>query len=186
MRDEEIIERFEQRSETAITAAMLKYGAYCRTIAGRILPSREDCEECVNDTWGKAWDSIPPQHPGNLKMYLAAITRNLALNRRAKYAAEKRGGTELDVVFEELAECIADAGTPEDAVIGTELGIGINSFLKTCSARERDVFLRRYFFTEDTAAIAERYRMRQSNVLVILSRTRKKLKKYLKKEGYLE
>lgn len=180
-----MIARLQRRDEAAIPSARRKYGAYCRSIADRLLPSAEDCEEVVSDTWYQMWTSIPPQHPKNLKLYLAAITRNLAMNRRAKNTAEKRGGTELDAVLEELEQCLPSAGTPEETVLGRELERSIQEFLKTCSSRERDVFLRRYFFTEEIPSIAGRYCLREGNVRMILSRTRKKLKKHLMKEGYL-
>lgn len=185
MRDEEIIELFQARDEAAIEAVQEKYGAYCRTIAGRILSSREDCEECISDTWGKAWNSIPPEQPKNLKLYLAAITRNQALNLYSRHSAQKRGGTEIAAVFEELSECIVSGDTPEDTLMRKELGSAINRFLKALSSRERDIFLRRYFFSESTALIARRYSLKESYVPVILSRTRKKLKKFLQKEDHL-
>ena len=185
MRDEEIIERFQVRDEVAIEALQQKYGAYCQAIAGRILYSQEDCEECVNDTWSKAWNSIPPEQPKNLKLYLAAITRNLALNSYSRQSAQKRGGTEIAAVFDELSECIVSGDTPEDTVMHKELSAAVNKFLKDLPSRERDIFLRRYFFSEGTKIIAKRYGLKESHVLVILSRTRKKLKKFLQKEDYL-
>lgn len=183
LQDIEIIRGLAQKDETALTAAQLKYGVYCLTIAERIVGSRETAEECVNDAMHHAWQSIPPQ-PENLKLYLAAITRNLALNRLRAETTIKRGGREVDAVFEELSECIAAKETPESVVSGQQLGEAVRSFLKTLPQRERDIFLRRYFFAEPTQDIAKRFDVRQSNVLMILSRTRKKLKTYLQKEGY--
>ncbi len=184
LQDIEIVRCFEQKEETALTAAQLKYGVYCLTIAERIVGSRETAEECVNDAMHHAWQSIPPQQPENLKLYLATITRNLALNRMHAETAQKRGGREVDAVFEELSECIAANETPETALLEQQLGETVRRFLKTLPQRERDIFLRRYYFAEPTQDIAKRFDVRQSNVLMILSRTRKKLKTYLQKEGY--
>lgn len=183
MQDKEIICGIAQKDETALTAAQLKYGVYCLAIAERIVGSRETAEECVNDALHHVWNSIPPQ-PDNLKMYLAAITRNLALNRLNADKAQKRGGREINAVFDELSECISADETPESIVLEQQLGETVKAFLKTLPQRERDIFLRRYFFTEPTEQIAKQFGIRESNVLMILSRTRKKLKKYLQREGY--
>lgn len=184
MKDEEIVSLFERRDEEAITAAQQKYGRYCLTIANRIVFSPETGEECLNDALHSAWTSIPPQRPKNLKLYLAALTRNHALNRREKETAQKRGGTEADAAFEELSECLASEQTPESAALEKELSGAVNRFLATLPEKQRNVFLRRYFFIEDTQTIAKRYAMRESNVLLILSRTRKKLKNFLQTEGF--
>lgn len=184
MQDKEIVRGIAQKDETALTAAQLKYGSYCLTVAGRIVGSLETAEECVNDALHSAWQSIPPQQPENLKLYLAAITRNTALNRIKAETAQKRGGREIDAVFDELTECIAAGETPESVVLEQQLGETVKAFLKTLPQRERDIFLRRYFFTEPTKEIAKRFGIRESNVLMILSRTRKKLRNYLQREGY--
>lgn len=184
MQDTQIVRSIAQKDETALTAAQLKYGVYCLSIAERIVGSREIAEECVNDALHNAWQSIPPQQPENLKLYLAAITRNQALNRLRAETTRKRGGREVDTVFEELSECIAAAETPESVLLEQQLGETVKNFLKTLPQRERDIFLRRYYFAEPTAEIAKRFGLRESNVLMILSRTRKKLKKKLQREGY--
>lgn len=184
MQDKEIVCGIAQKDEAALTAAQLKYGVYCLAIADRIVGSRETAEECVNDALHKAWNSIPPQNPENLKLYLAAITRNLALNRRKAEMTDKRGGREIDAVFDELEECISTDKTPENVVIEQQLGETVRRFLKTLPQRDRDIFLRRYYFAESTQEIAKRFGIRESNVLMILSRTRKKLRKYLQREEY--
>lgn len=186
MREEALLALFAQRDEAAIELLRQEYGAYCGKIAAAILPCAEDCEECLNDVWNLAWQSLPTQRPQRLKAYLGAITRNAAKNRYDRLTAEKRGGSESALVLEELSECVAGPESPEDAVLAGELAAEINRFLRRLSARERDVFLRRYYFADSTAAIAARYRLREDHVLVILSRTRQKLKKHLKQEGYLE
>lgn len=182
--DAEILTLFEVRDEDAIAKIAEKYGGYCRAIAYRILGSEEDAEECVSDAYWKAWNAIPPARPAKLRLFLAKITRNLALHRFEKNTAAKRVG-EMNAVLEELQECISDGETPETALLAAELQKCVNDFLRALPKREGDLFLRRYFFTETIADIAARFGMRENAVAVALCRTRGKLKKHLKKEGYL-
>ncbi len=183
--DSQIIELFWKRDAAAISETADKYGAYCFTIANSILHNAEDSDECLNDTWLNVWNAIPPQKPNSLKLFLAKITRNLAFDRFNAKNAEKRGGGEILVVLDELAECLADRENVEDAYESKELGEYIRRFVRTLPERDCNVFVRRYFFTEQVAEIAKRYGLSNNNVMVILSRTRKKLKTYLLKEGYL-
>ena len=183
--DEDIIALYWRRDSGAIDATSRAYGSYCYTIAKGILKNPEDAEECVNDTWMRAWNAIPPERPQRLRIYLAKITRNLAFDKFKRQYAQKRGGGEICLALEELEECI-DAGLDlESAIMAKELREGINSFLYGLPKRERDIFLRRYFFVESTDDIAARYGMTGSAVLMALSRTRQKLKLYLKKEGLI-
>lgn len=185
MEDNRIIELYWQKNTAAISETAGKYGAYCFTIAKNILHSIEDSEECVNDTWLHVWNVIPPQRPGVLRIFLAKITRNLAFDRFSARMAQKRGGGEVTLVLDELAECLA-GGTDAAAVYeGRELRECIRSFVRTLPEREGNVFVRRYFFTESAAVIAGRYGLTENHVAVILSRTRKKLKRRLAEEGYL-
>ncbi len=185
MEDSQIVELYWQRSDDAIEATAGKYGAYCFTIAENILHSAEDSEECVNDTWLHAWNAMPPQRPRTLRMFLAKITRNLAFDRFRAQTAEKRGGGEIALVLDELAECLAGGANVAEAYEGKELGRCIHRFVEALPERDGNVFLRRYFFTEPAADIAKRCGLTENHVLVILSRTRKKLKAHLLKEGYL-
>ncbi|MGN0141114.1 MAG: RNA polymerase sigma factor [Roseburia sp.] len=185
MEDGEIIELYWERQERAIEASHTKYGAYCYSVASHILSSHEDCEECVNDTWLRAWSAMPPQRPTHLRLFFAKITRNLSFDRfKHEHAAKRYGGT-LDSVFEELEECTAGTGNVEDALQQKELAAHINAFLHTLPERECSIFLWRYFYVRETAEIADRYQLKESHVLVILSRTRAKLRRYLEKEGYV-
>lgn len=184
MEDSQIIELYWQRDTDAIAETDRKYGAYCFTIARNILHSREDSEECVNDTWLKAWNAIPPQKPGKLRMFLAKITRNLSFNRYQARTADKRGGGQIVYVLEELAECLASESDVADAYQLKELEQCIRLFVRGLPARDGNVFVRRYFFTEPVAEIAGRYGLTPNHVMVILSRTRKKLKTHLIKVGF--
>lgn len=184
MDDEKIIELYFARDEQAVAETDRKYGGYCFTLANTILNNREDAEETVSDTYIKTWNAIPPRKPQVLKMFLAKITRNLSFSRWRKLSAEKRGGGAMELVLEELDACIPAPGTVEDNLNGKELAKTIRCFLSTLSQREQDIFLRRYFFVEETDAIALRYGMKSATVLRTLSRTREKLKNYLTREGY--
>ena len=185
MTDGEIIRLLEARRETALEALSAEYGGYCREIAYRLTGQPEDVEEIVNDLWLRVWESIPPQKPESLRHYLAKLTRNLAVDLLRKQLAEKRGGSELPLVLEELENCLPSGETPESALSAKELGGAINRFLDRQPRRTQDIFLRRYFFSESVPDIAARYRMREDNVRLTLSRTRARLKLFLIKGGYL-
>ena len=184
MEDEQILELYFARNEQALAETDRKYGSYCYSLANSILQNQQDAEETVSDTYMKAWNSIPPKRPDIFKMFLAKITRNLAFSRWRQYSAEKRGGGEMCIVLDELEECIPDHGSVEDHLNSKELLKTIRSFLDTLPGREQDIFLRRYFFVEESAVIAKRYDMKPATVLRTLSRTRRKLKTYLTREGY--
>ncbi len=185
MEDCRIIELYWQKNADAISETSSKYGAYCFTIADHILNNAEDSEECVNDTWLHAWNAMPPQRPNVLRMFLAKITRNLSVNRFNARSAEKRGGGEIILVLDELADCLAGGTDAEAAYEVKELEECIRRFVRGLPERDGNVFVRRYFFTEPVASIAGQYGLTENNVAVILSRTRKKLKVKLAKEGYL-
>ena len=173
MDDSKIIDLYFNRDEKAIEETSRKYGAYCYTVASNILSSHEDAEECVNDTWMRTWNSIPPQRPQVLKLFLLRITRNISLDRVKAVRAKKRGGGETELAIEELSECIPGAGDVIDELIGDEHSL---------PDLERAVFVRRYFFLESVKAVADRYGMSEGSVMTRLSRTRKKLKALIEKE----
>ena len=185
MEDSRIVELYWQKNADAISETADKYGSYCFTIAENILHNAEDSEECVNDTWLRAWNAIPPQKPNVLRIFLAKITRNLAFNRFNARNAEKRGGGETVLVLDELGECLGGGTDAEAAYEAKELGRCIRHFVRALPEREGNVLIRRYFFAEPVADIAKRYGLTENNVMVILSRTRRKLKAHLLKEGYL-
>ena len=184
MEDQAILDLYFARDELAITETDRKYGSYCYSVANRILGSAEDSEETVSDTYYHTWNAIPPQRPTFLRLFLAKITRNLAFARWRKLSAAKRGGGETELVLEELAGCIPGREQIDDGLNAVELAKTIRAFLDTLPDREQDIFLQRYFYVEDPETIARRHEIRQSNVNLILCRTRAKLKTYLKQEGY--
>lgn len=185
MEDRRIIDLYFARSEQAITETSNKYGNYCYTIAQNILRSPPDAEECVNDTWLRAWNSMPPQKPSRLRLFLGKITRNLSVDRFRRYSSEKRGGGETALALEELSQCADSGANPADAAEMQELEAAVGKFLTSLPDRERGIFLRRYFYVEKTAVIAKRFGLKETNVRLILSRTRQKLKEFLQKEGFV-
>ena len=184
MNDIKIIELYFKRDTRAISETKNKYGNYCFTIANNVLSNFEDSEECLNDTLFYSWNTIPPTKPNVLRLFLAKIARNLAFNKFKAKTAKKRGNGQIELVLDELNECITDNTDVLDEIIAKELGETINKFLLNLSTKERNVFCRRYFFVEPIASIAKRYNLTENNVKVMLSRTRNKLKEYLIKEGY--
>lgn len=184
MQDERIIRLFWERDPSAIPAVMGKYGNYCQTVAWNILGSREDAAECVNDTWLRVWNSIPPQRPVALRSYLAKITRNLAIHRYHAENAQKRGGGQLPLLLDELSECIGGCD-PAREHEAKELAESIRTFTASLPQRDCDIFLRRFFFGDTPSQIAARYAMTENHVRVNLSRSRKKLRQHLIREGYI-
>ena len=184
MEDEKIVKLFWQRDEAAIQETSAKYGAYCHSIALRILDSREKSEECVNDTWLKAWHTIPPQQPMVLRAFLGTITRNLALTALRDACREKRGGGQTLFVISELENCLPDDETPEKALEDKELTRAINQWLGILPKEQRVAFLRRYWYFDDLQTISHRMAWSQSKTNSLLRRLRIKLKEYLKSEGF--
>ena len=186
MEDSRIIDLYWARLEQAIQETDTKYGGYCRAIAHNILKSMEDSEECVSDTWLRAWNAMPPERPDYLKLFLAAITRNLSLDRLKERKTAKRGGGAAALALDELSECVSGSPEVEDAVIAKELSESVGRFLDTLPPETRKLFLRRYFFLESAEEIAQMYAMRPGTVTVALHRTRKKLREHLKREGFFD
>lgn len=183
MDDSKIIELYWDRSEQAISETSKKYGRYCHYIAYNILHNDEDSEECVNDTYLRAWDSIPPQRPNKLQTFLGKITRNLSLNKWEKLSAEKRGAGQISVVLDELTECIPAEEDTTNTVENMVIRNVLDRFLDELPTDTRKMFVRRYFYMSPVKEIANEYGLSESKVTVTLFRTRKKLKTALEKEG---
>ena len=184
--DKEIVSLFLERNETALAAVSRKYGNYCGTVVRNILKDPQDAEECLNDTWLRAWESIPPEKPRNLGGFLAKIAKGISLNRYAQSHTQKRGGGEVPLVLDELSECAADNSTNIEKVFEQKLLTNaINDFLKTLSPEKRDIFVLRYWYCLSVAEIARKTGMGRSSVSVTLSRTRRSLAAYLRKKELL-
>ena len=184
MDDEKIIELFFERSEQAIRELDRKYGAICHSLSYRIVNSRRDAEECVNDAYLGAWNAIPPARPHPLLSYLVKIVRNLSLKRYCRKEAAKRSG-DYAVALEEIEGCIADQKTVEDEVEAGELAHIIEAFLDTLTVKERVIFMRRYAYADSYADIAKRVGISEKNVSVRLTLIRQKMKEYLKEREVL-
>lgn len=183
MKDTEIIELYWNRDESAIAATADVYGNYCYSIAYHILQCAEDSQECVNDTYLKAWQSIPPQRPNRLATYLGKITRNLSINRYKWSHAQKRGNGQMELVLQELENCLPTARTMDQLVNEIALSDVINQFLQAQPQTDRDIFVGRYWHLYAIVDLAQAYGMRESKVASLLFRMRNKLKCHLEKEG---
>lgn len=186
MKDAEIVGLFLKRDERAVEEAKKKYGAYCFSVARNVLGNPEDAEECVNSALMKAWESIPPQRPERLGGFLAKVTRNIAFNRFKEQRRHKRGGGETALVLEELAEVLPAGGDASSEAEFNELKKCVNAFLKSLPEKERRVFMSRAYNAEPIRYIVRREGMTENAVMSLLSRTRKKLRQYLVKEGLID
>ena len=185
MEDQEIIDLYWNRSEIAISETASKYGGYCYSIAFNILKNNEDCEESVSDTYIAAWNAIPPRRPSILSTFLGKITRRIAIDRWRSRNRVKRGGGEIDLVLEELEDCIADSQTVEKAFERKQLSSLFNRFLEELPEVERNVFLCRYWYVDSVSDIANHFGFSGSKVTSMLHRTRKKLRAVLEREDLL-
>lgn len=187
MNDEKILEKFEKRDETAISDVMQKYGKLLQNLATGWLFNPSDGEECVNDTYVAAWNSIPPEKPQNLSAYLVRILRNKAVSAIRAAHAEKRGGENpLESSIEELSETLTDGRDFTADLEAEELSAFISRFLSTREKElPRKAFVRRYFYGDSISEIADAYQIGESKTKMMLKRTREKLRKELEKEGYL-
>ena len=181
MEDREIVALYFARCEAAISETDKKYGRYCRYIARNILGDDGDAEEVTDDTYVKLWNSIPPSKPDPLKPYIGTVARRLAINRYEARGAKKRSA-EVELVLEELAECIPDGS--EDLGESLALRDALNRFVGALSERERRIFLRRYWYASSISEIARDFLIKEDNAAILLFRIRKKLRLFLEKEGY--
>ena len=182
MEDGQIIELYWNRDQRAIGETDGKYGRLLHSIAWNLLRSREDSEECVNDTYLRAWEAIPPARPGAFRTWLGQITRNLSLDRWKRRRAEKRGGG-AEVLLGELEDCLPASLGPERAVEDGELAELLSAFLRGLSREGRAMFLRRYWYGESVAEVAVALGCGEGKVKSSLFRSRKALREYLEKEG---
>ena len=184
MEDSEIISLFMERSERAVAAASQKYKGLCKAIAFNILRNNEDAEECVNDALMRLWNSIPPNDPPVFSAYIARIVKNIAYDRLREARREKRGSGEVELVFEELSECVSGNVSVEDELEFKELQAAISEYLKKINPKHRKMFLMRYWYCFGVSEIAARLSTSENSVSVTLVRVRRKIKDHLKKRGY--
>lgn len=185
MEDSEIVELYWRRVESAIGETARKYGGYCRSIARNILADPQDSEECVNDTYLGAWNSMPPHRPTALSTFLGKITRRIAIHRLQERKAEKRGGGEVPLALEELSSVLSAGDVTQEQVELKALTASIDRFLSALPQPERDIFVSRYWFLMPLAEISAAFGFRLSKTKSMLFRTRKKLGEHLREEGFL-
>lgn len=183
MEDNAIIDLYWARDQKAIVRTEEKYGKYCYKIAWNVLREHRDCEECISDTWLRAWNRMPSERPGILLAFLGAITRNLSLDRYRRSHAAKRGGGEMPFVYEELQDCVSSRG-PEEEFDGCSLTEALNGFLEGLKKDQRMIFVRRYWYLDSMQEIAKKYGISESKVKTDLFRMRKKLQEYLREQGF--
>lgn len=181
MKDETILDLYFSRNEDAIAETDAAYGRSLRSLSNRILENPEDSEESVNDTYLKAWNTIPPQRPSHFFGYLAKICRYISMDRLDWRSAAKRKATVVSLT-QEMELCIPDKRRDAE-MQSRELGRILNSFLGTLPQETRLIFLRRYWYVDTVGEIAARYAVSESKVKTTLHRTRKKLSDYLAQEG---
>lgn len=185
LEDYQIVELYFQRSEEAIAATAAKFGGLCYSIAYSILNDRMDSEETVSDTYMDTWKAIPPHKPRSLSSFLGKITRRNALDRWEYHHAGKRGGGEVPLALEELAQCIPSETDPQKELEYGELSAFLNGFVKSLPEYERNVFILRYWKLESISRIAMQYGFTQSKVKSMLYRIRGKLRISLEREGLM-
>ncbi len=184
MEDSTIIALFFERSEQAIAELDKKYGSAIKKTAANILSDRSDVEECVNDTYLRAWNSIPPHKPNPLISFVCKIARNLALDKYRTNKAEKRN-SEFDLILDEMEACIPSDMCVETEIEEKELSSAISRFLLTLNRDDRFLFVRRYWYADSITELAALTNTSTNRISVRLFRIREKLKKTLLKEGYL-
>lgn len=184
MNDNEIIQLYFDRNESAIEKTSGKFGKLLQKIAQNILGNYHDAQECVSDAYRKAWETIPPENPSSLSAYLSKITRNKAVDMMRKSSAEKRGSGEMMLVLDEISECVSGKDSVEKEVAAIQLQNDINLFLRILDEEKRNIFICRYWYAYSVKEIAKGFCKKESTVAVMLCRTREKLKVFLEERGY--
>ena len=182
MEDDGIVALYFARNEQALEETAKKYGADCHAVSYQILRSHEDAEECVNDTYIRAWNAMPPQRPTHLRAFLLKIARNLSLTAYQAARTQKRGGGQVLSLTQELSDCIT--GNPEATLQKAELTKLLDSFLMGLPDRDRYIFLRRYWHGDTVAEVAARCHIATGTAKSSLFRSRQKLHRYLIERGY--
>ncbi len=183
--DKSILMLLQSRDESALSEISQQYGTLCLKIAGDILGSPEDAEECLNDALLTLWNAVPPAKPANLRAYLMKLVRNAAFNRYHAAHCDKRGGGQTGAALDELTETLPSSETVESVMQQRALSDAITAFLRRLPNKQRDLFVRRYWSMTPVEELSVLFGMSETNVKVTLMRLRKKLKDALTKEGLI-
>ena len=184
MKDEQIVALYWDRNEDAIRETARKYGTYLSKIAYNVLSDLEDSKECVNDTYLKAWNSMPTHRPSVLSSYLGKIARQLSIDVFRKKRAQKRYASEYTLSLSELDDSFSDGSNTEQKVDAILLDEAVNTFLRTLPEDARNTFIGRYFFFDSLKDVADYCGMTESRAKSMLYRIRQSLRAYLEKEGF--
>ena len=184
MEDSQIVALFLQRNESAISHTAARYGVRLQQISYGIVQDHGTAEECENDTYLQAWNTIPPNAPHSyLFAYLARIIRHISIDR-CRYQQRLCRSAHIQELSSELQCCVPGPENTEERMEAIALGQAISAFLRQQSEEARNVFLRRYWYTDSVSDISLRFGMSQSKVKSMLLRSRNALRKYLEKEGF--
>ena len=184
MTDNELVQAYLAGDESAVTATKEKYRHYLYKISFQILGDNEDVEECMNDVYLAAWKSIPQDKPEMLLPYLRKITRRISIDKLRMRSSKKRIPSEYLTSIEELNDTIPSDHTPESEVEAEALNEAIRRFAATLSAEERRLFIGRYYFFDPLKEVAQYCGISESKAKSSLFRLRKRLKEFLKEEGF--
>ncbi|MBD5547619.1 MAG: sigma-70 family RNA polymerase sigma factor [Lachnospiraceae bacterium] len=185
MQDNEIINLYEKRSESAIEHTKIQYGKMIFSLIYHIIGNSQDTEECENDTYLGIWNSIPPQKPRNFKAYILKIARNRAL-KKVEYLNAAKRNNHNNVPFDELNNILIDHEKLIEEITESDLAEQLNEFLSTLNENNRKVFMLRYWYFRTIREIMDECNMSKSKVESILFRVRSKLREYLKERRYCE
>lgn len=182
--DEDIVELYWSRNESAISETDKKYGKYLYTIAYNIVHNGMDCEECVNDTYLGTWNRIPPTRPSALRIFLSKIVRDVAVDRYRKMNAEKRVPSEITVSLEELNDCMSFTSSAEEEFLVKQVGKALSEYLRELDRRKVCIFICRYYYADSISSIAKMFKVSESTVFRDLAEIRAGLKAKLLEMGY--
>ncbi len=183
MEDRAIVDLYWQRSDRAIPETDRKYGRYCQSIARNICANREDAEECVNDTWFRAWNLMPDKRPAALAPFLGGITRHFALDKVKAALRQKRGGGEVPLALEELSDCVPGGADPARSLELEELKQAIGDFAASLNETEQKLFVSRYWYLASVEELSRRLGWSQSRTKSALFRIRGRLRRVLEEKG---
>ena len=184
MEDGKIIDLYLERDESALEYTAEKYGSRLNALAFHIVCDRQSAEECENDCYLKAWNSIPPHQPRDyFYAFLARITRHIAIDLCRKNSSLKRNALTVEL-GEELKQCLPASDAAQQGIEAEALGRILNGFLGSLSEDKRNIFVRRYWYLDSVSEISKRFGYSESKVKTTLMRCREKLRGELTKEGF--
>ncbi|MBR2987194.1 MAG: sigma-70 family RNA polymerase sigma factor [Clostridia bacterium] len=181
--DERIIALYFERDERAIEKTDLKYGKYLFTVADTVLHSEEDSKECVNDTYLRVWQAIPPERPQYFRAFLTKIIRGIALNRYSDLKRQKRIPSALCDSFDSIEGWLPEKSEAEAREDALAIGEVLNRYLKGITRRRRYIFISRFFYLKPIEAIARALTVSESTVNKEIKAIRRGIEKACKEAG---